>query len=285
MHIMKRAMRVFKNSITGYAAHNCLALSASISFYAMFSFFPLVLLTVSIFATVAGSSEEATVRMAKLITSLTPVGANIVTDWIRSASQTKPVAWWGLGIVALIWGARHVFNTLALSASIIWGRKGWKDVLLRQLVALLLVGFAALMLLGSLFLPALIERLARQAQFAVGNALTVILIMIPYAFSFITFTTVYLLTTPRNIPRKNVFLCAAVVSLTWEIAKNAFLTYIRMTRVTSAYGSIGGIIVLMTWVYCSSAIILWGMELVAATVEQPREPVHLKRKKGILIIE
>jgi membrane protein len=284
MHIVKRAIRVFRDSITGYAAHNCLALSASISFYAMFSFFPLVLLTISIFATVAGPSEEAMKRMADLVARLTPVGANIVMGWVRSVDQNKPLAW-GFGIIALIWGARHVFNTLALSASIIWGRKGWREVLMRQLLALLLAGFAALMLLGSLFLPGLIERIAHAAQYAIGTLLMAILIVIPYVFSFMTFTTIYLLTTPRIVPKRNVLLCAAVVSLTWEIAKNAFLGYIHMTRLSSAYGSIGGIIVLMAWVYCSSAIVLWGMELVAASVVQPGEPVHLKRSKGVVVIE
>jgi membrane protein len=284
MHIVKRTMTVFKDSIARYAAHNCLALSASISFYAMFSFFPLVLLTISIFATVAGSSEEATVRMARLFTRLTPVGASIIMGWVRSVGQTKPLAW-GLGLVALIWGARHVFNTLALSASIIWGRKGWKDVLLRQLVALLLVGAAALMLIGSLFLPMFLERLALQSALDLGRTLTLVRLVIPYAFSFITFVLVYLLTTPRSVPKRKVLLGAAVVSLTWEIAKNAFLGYIGMTRVTSAYGSIGGVIVLMTWVYFSSAIVLWGMELVAAMSATPREPIHLKRNKGILVID
>jgi membrane protein len=284
MHILKHALRVLKNSITSYAGHNCLALSASISFYAMFSFFPLLLLTVSIFATVAGSSEEATRRMSLLVTSLTPVGANIVMGWIRSVAQTKPLAW-GMGIVALIWGARHVFNTLALSASIIWGRRGWRDVIMRQLVALLLVGVAALMLLGSLFLPPLLERMASQAQFAIGSALMALLLLVPYAFSFLTFSLAYLLTSPRYVPRRHVLVGAAAASLTWEIAKNAFLRYIHMTRLTSAYGSIGGIIVLMTWVYVSSAIILWGMELVAASVGPPREPVHLKRRKGVLVID
>lgn len=284
MHILKRAIKVLKNSIASYAAHNCLAMSASISFYAMFSFFPLVLLTVSIFATVAGSSEEATARMAGLVGNLTPVGANIVMGWVRSVGPTKPLAW-GLGVIALIWGARSVFNTLAVSASIIWGRRGWKDVILRQLVALLLVGFAALMLLGSLFLPALIERIAHHAEYAIGNALLALLIIVPYVFSFITFVAVYLLTTPRSVPRRTILLGAAVVSLTWEIAKNAFLSYIRMTQLSSAYGSIGGVIVLMAWVYCSSAIVLWGMELVAAMVEQPREPVHLKRERGVVVID
>ena len=280
---MKRAMGVLKNSIAQYMAHNCLSLSASISFYAIFSFFPLILLTVSMFATLAGSSEEATARMARLVETLTPVGANIVMGWVHSVAPTKPLAW-SLGVVALIWGARHVFGTLALSASVIWGRSGWREVILRQLLALLLVGFAAVMLLASLFLPALIERLARQSDVRIGDALRAILIIIPYAFSFVTFVTVYLLTTPRNVPKKTVLLGAAVVSLTWEVAKNAFLSYIHMTQVSSAYGSIGGVIVLMTWVYCSSAIVLWGMELVAAMVERPHEPVHLKRSKGVVVI-
>ncbi|HVP57107.1 MAG TPA: YihY/virulence factor BrkB family protein [bacterium] len=284
MHILKRVMKVFKDSVTAFAAHNCLALSASISFYAMFSFFPLVLLTVSIFAAFAGSSEEAMRRMANLVTGLTPVGANIVMGWVHAAGPKKPLAW-GLGIVALIWGARHVFNTLALSASIIWGRRGWREVLMRQLLALLLVGFAALMLLGSLFLPAVIERIAHQARYAIGDLLMTSLIVVPYVFSLITFTTVYLLTTPRNVPKRNVILSAAIVSLTWEIAKNAFLIYIHMTKLSSAYGAIGGIIVLMTWVYCSSAIVLWGMELVAAMAVEPREPTHLQRRKGILVID
>jgi len=283
MDILKRTMGVLKNSITQYMAHNCLSLSASISFYAIFSFFPLILLSVSIFATFAGSSEEATARTAKLIANLTPVGANIVIGWIRSVAPTKPLAW-GLGMIALIWGARHVFSTLALSASVIWGRSGWRDVILRQLLALLLVGVAALMLLASLFLPAMIERLARQSEVGMGNALTVLLIVMPYALSFFTFVTVYLLTTPRNVPKRAVFLGAAVVSLTWEVAKNAFLGYIHMTQLSSAYGSIGGVIVLMTWVYCSSAIVLWGMELVAAMAERHREPVHLKRNKGVVVI-
>jgi YihY family inner membrane protein len=131
----------------------------------------------------------------------------------------------------------------------------------------------------------MIERMASQAEFAISNALMAILTIIPYAFSLITFTLAYLLTSPRYVPRRHVVLGAVVAALTWEIAKNAFLGYIHMTRLTSAYGSIGGIIVLMTWVYVSSAIILWGMELVAASVEQPRETVHLKRKKGVLVID
>jgi len=284
MRILKRAIRALRTSIASFAAHNCLALSASISFYAMFSFFPLVLLTVSVFATVAGSSEEAMARMTNLVSNLTPVGTGTIMGWVRSVGQTKPLAW-GLGLVALIWGARHVFNTLAMSASVIWGRKGWKDVLVRQLVALLLVGFAALMLLASLFLPGLMEQAARRSEINVSNALRAATLALPYALSFITFATVYFLTTPRSVAKRKVWLGAAAVSLTWEIAKNAFLIYLRGTQISSAYGSIGGVIVLMTWVYCSSAIVLWGMELVAAMVEQPREPVHLARRKGVVVIE
>ncbi len=260
-----------------------MALSASISFYAMFSFFPLLLLTLSIVATIGGSSDLVTSRMASVITSLTPVGANIVIGWVESISQTKPLAW-GIGIIGLIWGARHVFHTLALSASIIWERRGLIDVLRRQVISLVLVGFAALMLLVSILLPSTIERIAGQVGFSIGRAVTAGLLVVPYLLSFLTFSMIYLLTTPGQISRKRVVAGAAIVSLTWEIAKNAFLTYIHMTNVASVYGSIGGMIVLMAWIYCSSAIVLWGMELVAATVGTQKHQSHLKRSKGVLII-
>ncbi|MFH1314090.1 MAG: YihY/virulence factor BrkB family protein [Candidatus Eisenbacteria bacterium] len=275
---------ILKESIHRYVCHSCVALSASISFYAMFSFFPLLLLTLSILATVGGSSELAMERMANIVSTVTPVGASIVMEWVRSIGQTKPLAW-GIGILALVWGARHVFNTLALSASIIWGRKGWMDVIRRQVISLVLVGFAALMLLASIFLPGMVERLSVELGFPVGYTLTAGVLLVPYILSFVTFSTVFLLTCPGRVPRKNVVIGAAVVSLTWEIAKNAFLGYIRMTQITSAYGSIGGIIVLMAWIYLSSSIVLWGMELVAATVKKPKEESHLKHTKGVLVIE
>lgn len=276
--------RVVKRSIKQFMSHNCLALSASISFYAMFSFFPLLLLSLSIVVTIGGSSEIAASRLAQMITNMVPVGTGIVVSWIESISQTKPLAW-GIGIGGLVWGARHVFNTLALSASIIWARKGLLDVLRRQVVSLLLVAFAACMLLVSVLLPGAMERIFSQGYFDAHMVPTMISFVVPYAISFLTFMMIYLLTTPGKVPHKIIIGGASLVSLVWEIAKNGFLAYIRMTKITSIYGSIGGMIVLMTWIYFSAVIILWGMEVVAVSVETQKDQPHLRRAKGIVIIE
>jgi membrane protein len=284
MQRLATAARILKESIRNYAVHNGLGLSASISFYAMFSFFPLLLLTLSIVATIVGSSEVAMARMSSIVSNLTPVGAQIVVGWVESAAETKPLAW-GIGILGVVWGARHVFNTLAYSASVIWGKKGWMEVILRQLVALILVGVTALVLLISIILPGVVDRLREDAGVVIGGALGVGVRALPYVLAFVMFWAIYSLTSPRNVSRKHVLFGAVVVSATWEIAKTAFLGYIHLTRITSVYGSIGGMIVLMTWIYFSSAIVLWGMELVAATAAEPKEVPHLRRAKGVLVIE
>lgn len=276
--------QILNKSIKQFMAHNCLALSASISFYAMFSFFPLLLLTLSIVVTMGGSSEVAASRLAQAITSMIPVGTGIVISWIESISQTKPLAW-GIGIGGVVWGARHVFNTLALSASIIWERKGLLDVLRRQIISLVLVAFAACMLLISVLLPGAIDKIVSQGQFDAHMMLTVITLTVPYAVSFLTFLMIYLLTTPGKVPRKVIIAGAAVVSLIWEISKNGFLTYIRMTNITSIYGSIGGMIVLMTWIYFSAVIVLWGMEVVAVNAQVQKDQHHRRQERGIVIIE
>jgi membrane protein len=284
MGVLKTTARILRDSIQNFVADNCLSYSASISFFAMFSFFPLTMLTVSILTTVMGSSEAAMERISNIVTNMTPVGSSIVMSWVRSTAQNRPLAW-GVGLVTLVWGARHVFNNLAFSASVIWGRKGWKDVILRQLVALVLVGLVALILLASIFVPGLIEQIRAGADYAIGNALLLGLILVPYVFSFLTFMIIYMLTSPRQVPRRNVLMGAVVVAVIWEAAKSAFLTYIGMTRITSIYGSIGGIIVLMIWVYLSSGIVLWGMELIAASYTAPHEAPHLRRHKGVLVFE
>jgi membrane protein len=284
MGFLKTAARVLKDSIRNFAADNCLTLSASISFFAMFSFLPLSMIIVSLFTTVMGSSEVAMERISNIVTNVTPFGASMVMSWVRSTAQNRPLAW-GVGIVALIWGARHVFNNLAFSASVIWGRQGWKDVILRQLLALVLVGVVSLMLLASIFVPGVIDRVRAQADIALGNLLLISLTVMPYLFSFLTFLVIYLLTSPRRVPRKNIALGALVVAVIWELAKNGFLTYIGMTKITSIYGSIGGIIVLMLWIYLSAGIILWGMEFIAASYAVPQEGPHLRRKKGVLVFE
>lgn len=279
-----RFTQIVNKSIKQFMAHNCLALSASISFYAMFSFFPLLLLTLSIVVTMGGSSEVAASRLAQVVTSMIPVGTGIVISWIESIGQTKPLAW-GIGIGGVVWGARHVFNTLALSASIIWERKGLLDVLRRQVISLVLVAFAACMLLISVLLPGAIDRIVSQGQFDTHMMVTVITLTVPYAVSFLTFLMIYLLTTPGKVPRKVIIAGAAVVSLIWEISKNGFLTYIRMTNITSIYGSIGGMIVLMTWIYFSAVIVLWGMEVVAVNAQVQRDQHHRRQERGIVIIE
>ena len=281
---LKSAARILGESIRNFVAHYGLSMSAAISFFAMFSFFPLLLLALSVFATYVGTSEVGMARLAQLLSDLTPVGANIIMGWVRSAARNRSIAW-GIGVLAFFWGARLVFITLAWSASIIWGRQGWKDVLLRQVVALVLVACAALLLLVSLLLPGVVEEMYMMAGTTIGRYIRMGLILVPYLFSFLTFYIIYLFTSPSRVSKKHILLVAAIVSLTWEVAKNAFLTYIGMTQLTSVYGSIGGIIVLMLWIHVSTIIVLWGMELLAAWHAKPEEISHIKRTRGVLVIE
>jgi membrane protein len=284
MRGLKTAARILGESIRNFVSHYGLSMSAAISFFAMFSFFPLLLLALSVFATYLGSSELGMARLSDLLSDLTPVGAGIIMGWVRSAARNRSIAW-GIGALAFFWGARLVFITLAWSASIIWGRQGWKDIVLRQVVALVLVACAAFLLLVSLLLPGVVEEIYAVTGATIGRYIRMGLILVPYLFSFLTFYVIYFFTSPGRVPRRHILLVAAIVSLTWEIAKNAFLTYIGMTQISSVYGSIGGIIVLMLWIHVSIIIVLWGMELLAAWHAMPEEISHLKKSRGLLVIE
>jgi membrane protein len=284
VRILARGGRIFKDSIARFTRSNCLALSAAISFFAMFSLFPLSMLTLSLVVRAVGSSEVAMSRMQSIVSNLTPVGAGVIMSWVQSAGRSRPLVL-GIGVLATIWGARYAFATLASSASVIHGRKGWMDVLVRQVLSLVLVGFTALMLLISVFLPTLVERLRQQAGVAIGDFLGTCLACVPYVLSFLTFSTIYLLTSPRHVPRKHVLAVAAIVSFIWEVAKTAFLQYLGFTRLASFYGSIGSMMALMVWIYWSAVIVLWGMTVIASITEKHKEIKHLRRNTGVLVLD
>jgi uncharacterized BrkB/YihY/UPF0761 family membrane protein len=41
----------------------------------------------------------------------------------------------------------------------------------------------------------------------------------------------------------------------------------------------------MLWIHVSTIIVLWGMELLAAWHAKPRQISHIKKTRGLLVIE
>jgi len=77
------------------------------------------------------------------------------------------------------------------------------------------------------------------------------------AFAFMTF---YLLPNARQ-QKGHVLIAAIVTTLSWMLATFLFRLYVQHFPPNPAYGFIGGVIILLTWMYYTMFVVLLGGEL------------------------
>jgi membrane protein len=247
--------------------------AAAIAYYALFSLFPLILLSIAIASFKLGPLMDQQLIVQKL-EFIAPalgqlLGPNIDKIILARGAVT------GVALVGLIWSASSIFYTLIQTMNDIWGNKQshpvWKRRGLAILFVLTFVGPALFLasFAGSLianlrtWLPDQIIPIVGTISFVAAILLDVTLFMVLY------------ITLPHGTSTWREVLPGAIgAGLLWEIAKRAFLLFVSTYISTSnlVYGSVAAIIAFLTWADLSSLIFLFGAYLSVFYCQQKQQP-------------
>ena len=106
-------------ALSDFLSKNCPYISGAISFYFLFSFFPLVLGFISIMGYLSGS-EEQQVKLADTITSIIPVSQGFVSDLVGDIVSSRALT--GItGLIALFWASTAAFGAIRKGINSAWG--------------------------------------------------------------------------------------------------------------------------------------------------------------------
>ena len=234
-------------------------IAAAIAYYALFSLFPLTLLSVAIasFSLGPAMDQQLVVRQMEFIAPALGqlLGPNI-DEIIRARG---PIT--GVALLGLIWAASAVFYTLTLTLNEMWGikrrRPGWKRRGLALLFVLAFVGPALFLasFAGSMLAnlrPWLPDPITAMAG-SIGLALAIML-------DVASFMVLYTLLPHGAAGWREILPGALAAGLLWELAKKAFLffvaTYISVSNLI--YGSVAAIMAFLLWAFLSGLIFLFG---------------------------
>jgi membrane protein len=173
-----------------------------------------------------------------------------------------------VGVVVLLFGASGVFAELQDALNTIWRVKpkpgqGIWGVVRDRLISFLVVLGTGFFLLASLVLSAVLngvenavsERLTGGAWLWWGvNA------GVAFAVVAVLFAIIYKLLPDTNVGWRDVWLGALLAALLYSIGKYLIGLYLARGAVVSAFGAAGSVIVILTWVYYSAQILLFGAE-------------------------
>ncbi len=236
--------------------------AAAIAYFALFSLFPLTLLSISIASFNIGPSMDQHLIVQKLEFIAPALGQLLgqnIDEIIRARGPVTSAA-----LVGLIWSASTVFYTLTQTLNEIWGNKRSRPVWKRRGLAILFV----LTFVGpALFLASFASSMAANLRTWLPEQIVPVGVFISFIAAILLdialFMVLYILLPHGASTWREILPGAIGAGLLWELAKKAFLffvsTYISVSNLV--YGSVAAIIAFLAWAYLSGHIFLFGAYL------------------------
>jgi membrane protein len=267
-----------KRTVSEFREDNLTDWAAALTYYGILSIFPALIALVSILGLVGPSATQP------LIDNLGKVAPGpaqeIFTNAVTNLQQNKGAAGIILiaGIATALWSASGYVAAFMRASNSIWdveeGRPIWKTIPVRLGVTLVMVLLIALLAIGVTFTGPLAEQAGNLL--GVGSTavdvwdiakwpVMILLVSLMFAILYYAAPNVrqpgFRWVTPGGI--------AAVVL--WILASAAFAFYVAsFGSYNKTYGSLGGVIVFLMWLWISNIAVLIGAEW-NAEIERGRQ--------------
>jgi YihY family inner membrane protein len=254
--------------------------AGAFSFNAVFSLFPLIILFV-IIASGFVDRDHAVKAIISYTESYIPISDNmkgyifnIIEGVTKARGQVGAVAF-----LILVWGSLHCFTALISATNRAWGAEAYNWWRL-PLKSLLLLGITEGAVFLGMAMPVFL-RIAKRWFFTENDIRLWVDAMggffIPLLFVFSGLSLFYRL-APRS-PTKFAQIWAAAICATilLQAAEIAFVFYLKhFATLNAIYGTFGGIMALLLWIYLSGCILIFGACLCAALDELRSVPAKTK---------
>jgi membrane protein len=243
--------------------------AGAVTFFSVLALFPFLLFLLSLASLVMDPAKtEVLIEQVARVTP--PQVTDLLAGRIRQFAQQPRVGLLTFGVIVAIWSASSCISSLMGALNTVYGVKESRSYLKRRGIAIgTTLCFAALALLATLVAivaPALSHYLGGSFTTAIkwlGIPVAGVVMMILWAAIYYVLPDVqqrFRLITPGSV----------VGVLVWLLASRGLSEYvIHFPRSQASYGALGGVIVLLLWMWISAQALLAGAEINAVIEHQP----------------
>jgi len=250
--------------------------AGAFAFNAFFSLFPLMVLLVTI-ASFFVNRDRAGKEVIAYMETYVPISGEMqrhifdaIAGVVKAREQASVVA-----VIILVWAALQCFTTLICATNRAWGTVvyNWWRLPLKSLV---LLGTTA----GAVLLGMAVPVLMRMAEgwlfpgqdfrswvYGLGS------FFIPLLVVFFSLSLFYRL-APRRLTRfGEVWAAALCATILLRASESLFVIYLAdFARLNAVYGTFGGMMALLLWIYLSGCVFIFGACLCAGQAEALGQP-------------
>lgn len=275
---LTRALLVGWRALTKYVDTDGEQRAASFAYYAFFALFPMILLLISIGSIFVDKVQVSAAVIAFFERYIPTLADEPKQSVIIQTINGVVTSWKSAGVIAIaaiLWSALGLFHALVRGVNRAWGtleypwwRLPFKNMFMVGIVgSALLIGVVAPVLLEAL------EKYTWQQPIHYGVEMLVVLFwiarrLIPSAVLFYGFTMFYKFAPRRHTLFSEVWLASLLVTVALQFLQSGFVFYARHSpSFNRVYGTLGGVVALLMWIYLSGSVIILGGCLCAAAAE------------------
>ncbi len=273
----KEWWKILIATFTGFINDNGLKLSASLAYYTIFSIAPLLILIISLAGLVWGhdaATNKLYPQIAHYVGSAAALQIQAILKNLQLSGKSGTAV--VVGFITLLIGASSMFIEIQDSLNMIWRvkakpKKGWLKLIQNRFLSFSLIIGLGFLLLASLLLNLILTSLSDWIVHFLPAITTVLLNGVNLATTLIIIAILFAI----------IFKVLPDVKIRWQdVRMGAFFTaiffmggqylinlYIQYASNTSAYGAAGSILVILVWIYYTSAILFIGAEFTQVYAE------------------
>ena len=267
------------------------SMSAAISFYGILSLAPLLLLLVAVLGWWLDRQVLETGLTAQIGGVVGEQGRVLIQQALASAKEPRQGLIASLvGFAVLLSGATGVFSELQAAFERMWvsgsetvaEQKWWYSASLRLRGVGYILAFGFLLLI-SLVISTLLNLASGWAGsgLAFEQAIRVLTEVIAFAICAALFFGLMRMSTGPKPSSHSLIFGALVGATLFTAGRQALAAYLSGAAVVSAYGAAGSLVVLLMWIYFSSAVLLFGAGCAKAVDEERlAKEARLKQSPG-----
>jgi membrane protein len=268
---MPRLWPALKRTVAEFKDDNLTDWAAALTYYSLLSLFPGLIALVSIVGLV-GDPRGATQTITEIVAAIGPQSA-VQTfagpiESVASEQSTAGVAF-VLGLAVALWSASGYVGAFIRASNVIYetreGRPFWKLRPLQIAVTLTMVLLGVMLVVGLVLTGPVVDSVAEPlgvnstavaiwnvAKWPAMAGVFVLMVGVLYYASPNVKIRGFRWVTPGSL----------VAIVAWAIASAGFALYVaNFGSYDKTYGTLGGLIVLLVWLWISNVAILFGHEL------------------------
>jgi membrane protein len=260
-----------KRTFTEFSEDNMSDWAAALTYYGLLSLFPALIALVSILG-LFGNPASTTKTITDVVTKLGPASAaQTFAGPVKSITSHRSAAGvlFFVGLGAALWSASGYVGAFMRAANVIYetpeGRPFWKLRPLQILVTLAMIVMLAALALGIVLTGPVVG--AVGGALGVGSTAQTVWSIAKWPVMLVVVILMFgvLFHTAPNVKLpgfKWVTPGAVLAIVVWIVASALFAFYVaNFGSYDKTYGTLGGLVVLLMWLWITNCALLLGMEL------------------------